>query len=598
MENNNNIVHFIKSSHLFSALSDQECSEIIPFFKPLKIKQHDILFKQGDPSDYLYILIEGHLLAMLSMSNNDNEVVGAIENGEVIGELGILSLLPRTLTIKATTDSTLIKISAEDFTQIYEKKPSVLHAIIHPLIQRSQKTLRLLSQKGMNKHIVILPGNKLFSLEKFKDRLKEISAHIADIIFFMDSDPALNVQSVSSQIEALRDKRCTIVYLIESNTSALLQIIPPKPDRIYIIADGNLSPNDEFAKQLFREKPLFNSTKKTLILLSDNNIRLPISKEQWSNYYACEFSLAVRLEQDKDYQRLLRFVTGKTYGLVLGGGGFRGYTHLGVIKALQEANIPIDMIGGTSIGSIAAGCYALSENADDSIILFRKIIDTMRKFSFRNLTWPAVSLFNAKKITEILMDVFGQTKIEELRTGFFCMTCNLNVNNSVSHHEGYIWEKIRGSIALPPFFPPMVMDGQLHVDGSILNDLPVDVMREVLGPDSKIIAVSIFAEKETQKIYNFPPILTFRQVLLAKLGWKYKNYKFPAFLDMYFKCALLGSYSKALQCGKDADLLIFPDLAEYSLLTGPNKKKEEELINIGYTRTLALLNNWEKEPTY
>src|SRR4029078_11767427 len=117
----------------------------------------------------------------------------------------------------------------------------------------------------------------------------------------------------------------------------------------------------------------------------------------------------VRMDVPKDVMRLMRFIRDRAVGLVLGGGGTRGWGHFGVIKAIKKAKIPIDIIGGTSAGAIVGACYAFDESFKAAYDRFYKlVISSAHTISWRSLTWPAISIFNAKNYTKALMDAFGE----------------------------------------------------------------------------------------------------------------------------------------------------------------------------------------------
>lgn len=574
------VLQWLKSINLFSTLNNEAYEDIALYFKPWELSPNEILFNQGDVPDYLYILVKGHLLAILQLANKDLSVMGEIDEGEVIGELGILSNQPRTMTIKSTINSILLKISAQDFADICKKYPAILASIIQPVISRSQKTLQILSKEKMRRQIAIIPGNRQISLKKFNENMIRNLSHFSDIAFISGDDYQLSKEEFKTKIKNLEEKNRTILYLLNEYRLPVKTTI----DSFYIVTDEESNIDDSFISQIKKDSEWLKNAEEILVILKNNNKSL-------LHHRRFTYSHIIRTHEDKDYQRLLRFITGNPIGLVLGGGGLRSFVHLGVIKAIQEANIPIDMIGGTSGGSIAGACFAITEDYEKALNMFQIIMEALRhSLSWTHFTWPLVSLLNGKKGTETLMKLFRETKIEDLCIPYFCMTCNLNLKKEVCHRDGYIWEKIRGSSALPPLIPPLIIDNQIHVDGGLLNDLPVDVMRNFLGADSTIIAVSIFAEKENSQKYRFPPIITFWEGLKYKLKLGNKNYKIPSLMDMYLECLQLGSTAKELQSGKSADILIFPDLTRFNLLS-LKKGQDQELINIGYEEMKQHLKN-------
>jgi len=319
-----------------------------------------------------------------------------------------------------------------------------------------------------------------------------------------------------------------------------------------------------------------------LILLQPNHLSRPKKTSAWLNQAKFTLHHHVRKNNTADYQRLFRFISGKAVGVVFSGGGGKGWAHVGAIKALLEKKIPIDCVGGTSMGSIIGGLYAVTQNIDELCQLFTPLLAQARRgVSWKNLTWPSISVFDSEAITFLLQETFDKVRIENLWLPFFCVSCNLANHSEAVHTNGLLWEKIRASIAIPGLIPPMVIDGDVHIDGGILNNLPVDIMRNKLGANSTIFAIDICGDSIDAQEYSFPPNLTFLKTLKTKIGWGQEKYSFPPFLEMLMKSLLLGSSARTKINGLEADVLIIPELTGFSMFTFTSKH-DEKLIQIGY----------------
>jgi predicted acylesterase/phospholipase RssA len=180
----------------------------------------------------------------------------------------------------------------------------------------------------------------------------------------------------------------------------------------------------------------------------------------------------VRRGNAADLARLGRLSLGVGYGLVLGGGGARGFAHLGVLRSLQESGVPIDRIGGASMGSIFGAASALYQDLDE--------ITTLCKRQFRRLfdyTIPVVSLLKAKRITANLTEVFAGLDVDDLWVPFHCVSTNLTRSQLHIHRDGELVTALRASIAIPGVLPPVPFGDELLVDGGVLDNVPADVMR-------------------------------------------------------------------------------------------------------------------------
>jgi lysophospholipid hydrolase len=177
-----------------------------------------------------------------------------------------------------------------------------------------------------------------------------------------------------------------------------------------------------------------------------------------------------------DFARLARHLCGKSIGLVLGGGGARGISQVGVIRALEEAGIPIDLVGGTSIGAFNAGLYAKDA---DSVPIYGRA----KKFAGRmaslwrlatDLTWPTTSYTTGHEFNRGIWKTFGDTQIEDFWLSYYCNSANILKFRMEVHTTGYAWRYIRASMTLAGFLPPMTdEEGNMLVDGGYMDNLTV-----------------------------------------------------------------------------------------------------------------------------
>ena len=259
-----------------------------------------------------------------------------------------------------------------------------------------------------------------------------------------------------------------------------------------------------------------------------------------------------------------------------------------------EANIPIDAIGGTSIGSATSAAYLITNgNYDKMLELFNYLNEKNNPiFTMQDCTLPVISLLSAERITNALKELFQDHFIEDLWLPYYCVSSNLNTYKENIHHSGSIFEKVRASIAIPGVLPPMVLDGEIHYDGALCNNLPVDIMRNIVGTSGKIIAISLNKHLNLGHEYNFPPILTMKDLLAKKAGIGKEKYRFPPYFDTFYNVMTFGSATREVENAAFADILIEPNLSNYSIL-GVKKHQEKELIKMGYRELITSLAEWE-----
>lgn len=173
--------------------------------------------------------------------------------------------------------------------------------------------------------------------------------------------------------------------------------------------------------------------------------------------------------------------------LALGGGGSKGITHVGVIKALLENGIEIDSIAGTSIGSIVAAIYSKGYTVEEMIDLF-KGIDQSKLFSFPFADGPG--FLGYRGVKEFLDQALGDVTFQDLKIKCTIISVDLNTDSVVEMTTGIVKDAILASIAVPGFFPPQFVDGMTLVDGGVMDPVPVRSARK-MSPGLPVIAVSL-----------------------------------------------------------------------------------------------------------
>jgi NTE family protein len=590
----------LRACEIFSSLDDTELTKLLKKFKMVYLKKSKILFRQGSFSNSLYLVVQGKLVVFLKQTNNEKKILNVINAGETVGEVGALSNEPRTATVKALENSILLKLSSDEFNDLTHQYPFVMQKTLGNLMKRSRSLIQLVSNKeSLRKHIVILAADKKFLLQDVSEKLFAMVHNINDIVILSDFSTEIQQTDdarLKSHISNGEAKNKVILYILKSTRTVLAQLAFENVDTIYIVAAGDSYANIEpsVMKKLKSNKS-YLQTRIELILFYENEMQRPQRTARWLDLTKFDLHHHVRINQDKDWQRILRFMRGQAIGVVLGGGGLRCWAQLGAIRALIKSGIPIDIIGGTSAGAIVAGHYSLHETNKDSIKGLQELSEATRKaVRLYNLTWPAVSIFNSKDYTHKLYELFGGEHIEDLWITCFCVTTNLSNFSQMVYRRGRLWKTIRSSSSVPGIFPPVVIKGRLHTDGGILNNLPVDVMRKFVGAKGTVIAVELTHMNEDNTEYDFPPILTFWQTVLAKLHIKYKSYRFPHFVDTFLKSLLAGASAKQFENSIAADLLISPDLSKFGILN-VKKSQEAALIKIGYDATLKAVKVWRKK---
>jgi NTE family protein len=175
-------------------------------------------------------------------------------------------------------------------------------------------------------------------------------------------------------------------------------------------------------------------------------------------------------------------------GLALGGGVARGIAHVGVLRELEKHNIPIDLIAGTSVGSLVGGGYASGLSPDDLAELARKI----RWSDLGRVTVSRLGFFNSARMETFINNAFPLKKIEEMRIPLGVVATDIQEGRMVVFTEGDVALAIRASCAIPCYFTPVMVNGRMMVDGGLVGHLPASVARG-MGADL-VIAVDVHSQ--------------------------------------------------------------------------------------------------------
>src|SRR5438874_1590876 len=280
-----------------------------------------------------------------------------------------------------------------------------------------------------------------------------------------------------------------------------------------------------------------------------------------------------------DLARVVRLLTGRALAVVLSGGGARGFAHIGVLRALQAAMLPVDAIGATSIGAIIGAGWAAGWG-------YAEVLERMRRsFVARNpigdYTLPLMSLVSGGRVCRLLRAEFGDLHIEDLPLPFFCTSANLTNGQAAVHRRGTLWLWLRAAVSIPGVLPPVFTERQVHVDGATINNLPVDIMRESM--EGAIVAVDAGADRmldTSTEMSEVPP---------AWRPWSWLRRDRPRvnIVQILLRCGMINSAAATIAQRALADLVLKPPLERIDLL---DWQAFDRVVELGYrpaSETLA-----------
>jgi predicted acylesterase/phospholipase RssA len=328
-----------------------------------------------------------------------------------------------------------------------------------------------------------------------------------------------------------------------------------------------------------------------LVLLHPDDCRVPSGTAAWlaadrKGIKPFQAHHHVRSGNSRDINRLARRIIGKPVGLTLGGGGARGWAHIGVLRAMEYAHIEIDWVGGASMGSIIAAAYALDMTSSQLGELAARFSNPKKLLDF---TFPFASLTATRRITEIFQDVCAGADIEDTWRPFYCVSANLTKGEENTYLTGELWRAIRTSMAFPAVFAPMLEDGCVMIDGGAANNVPVDRMRE-LCPTGTVIGVNLVTSSPVNQSYQFGPYLSGWQALISRYTPFAKQIKAPNVFDIMAGLVYSNNCYRLNETKDCANLIINVPVEAYGLL---DFDKYSEIIDLGYIAAQEQLKDFK-----
>lgn len=554
---------------LFEGLAPDVLDEIAPTLNAWVVPGGETLFAEGEPADAVYVVLSGAFIASKGQPPAVQRVVGTIAAGETIGEMALLSGRPRSATVRALRDSEVLGFTREEFERLLKRHPNAMLGLARVAYRRLELAMAQSSRPRLPRAIAIVPGGEGVDPWAFAEALQQALARFGRVVVLGERECR---SWVSGQYHALESSGATLLYVSEHMNSPWASLCRRQSDAVLVLAVAADTPAEQPGTQLDPFKPL------RLVLLHRGNLR-PGRARAWLKAFGQVPLHHVR--DSEDIARIARLLTGHATALVLSGGGARGFAHLGVVQALREAGLEIDAIGATSIGAVM-GAGVASEWGDLELYAAykRSFVDTN---PLSDYTFPFVSLVAGRKASKLLRREFGDIDIEDLPIPFFCISANLTAGKVHVHDRGPLWRALRASIAIPGVLPPVFEGGQVLVDGGVIDNLPIDVMRERHA--GRIIGVDIAGEhalKTNVEEANLPS--------LWRMVWEHVTGRAnrPGIVSILLRSGMVNSATTTLLNRAQSSLLISPPVTEIDLM---DWRAFDRAIRIGYQHAHALLAN-------
>lgn len=565
--------------------------------QPHSVLGGEWLFRQGDPGDSLFFVVRGRLQAWTEGADADTppRLLGEVLPGDSVGEAGLLTGESRTASVKAIRDSLLIQLDSEDFQRLAERHPAMVMRLASNVATMMQKNLAGSGDARRGYSTITLLalhntepvrqtiGQVASRLESLCDarvlnpsRLSELGAP-PDAVGLAGELPDVLKQWLADQ----ETDHPMVVYRCLCDGSPWSRYALRQADVVVQVADAESGPErseKEQAMLLGKERP----AGRQLLVLAHSDEQSLSQTANWLAARRIDHHLHLRPGVDDDVERVVRVLSGRAVGLVLGAGAVRGLAALGVYKALREKGVTIDWVGGSSIGAIVGAAVARDWTAEHAIDVTRDAFVKGKPFS--DYTVPVVSLVRGQRMMRLLKDLVD-IPIEDLPIPYFCVSSILGRGELSVHERGSLVDAVRASAALPGVLPPAVVDSELAVDGAVLNNLPVDVM--LARPVNRIIAVD--CSSNAPRTVDFEETPSSWAVLRGKWLPFARRLRVPDLATVILRSTEIGTLSQSRRRGELAELLIAPPVRQFGMT---DVEAFDRIVEAGYQEAIKALERW------
>jgi len=557
----------------------------------------EMLFEEGTPGDDLIIVVTGRL-QVYTMRDGDEQTIANIHQGEMVGEMALLTDEPRSASIRATRESHIVRLNRADFQTLVEEHPQALMKITQTIISRQKSSRRhntKTKQGSQNFAVIFLDDNNLALIDSLAENSTQsglgrvLNADRFDT-YYGQTDAAqtgfgnylhLIITRWMTELEIRHEHLYWVGDVTWTNwTIRCLR----NADRLLLVVNSEGSPALRDIERKIAEH--FPTLRQDLILLHPAETAQPTGTARWLDQRNVATHHHVRRDSVNHITRVARHLAKQTIGLSLSGGGATALAHIGAFQALEDQSIPVDMISGTSMGAIIGAGVALGKSAAEMSALASQLANKKQIF---DLTIPFVALMKSEKVTQLFKDLYGNVQIEDLWIPFFCTSSNLTQSTVSVHDRGALWKAIRVTTSMPVVSVPVNIDNEMHIDGAVMNNFPVDVMYDRIDGGQIIgIMVSPTTVKE-DNIEDLTESISGWRLLWQRLNPFARQSKVPPIMTTLFRALQVNSQYHFQSVQHLADLAIVMKDNTYKFY---ELDKQAEIIALGYRTASPLIAAW------
>ncbi len=608
-------VELLAHTPLFSSFTRDELRTVATLFSEKSYRKGRTIFREGDAGDTFCVVVSGELEVWAGTENP--RLLSRLGAGEVLGEMALLSEGRRSATVKAARAVKLLELDRESFNRFFANNAKVLHyfstlltrrlaatdrgevtrrpttvvtvsaladlkgkslvadALAELLREYAQvevlrvRTLPLSEAAQRGRPPLELSDAEQVPLDRIKSEIQVRAGHAAALDVAVGSEgPEGFVRGFEAIVAKLAEAFPYVVVDLASRPAFLAGCKREVADlsvEIVDHAEPGENPSAGDSPRVFQVINLFNRTSLPVAVnhcepfVIPEDPALPPGPGPGRVAY---LRANPRAPASPPLRRLARKILGMSVGVAVGGGAAFGIAHVGVLNVLEDNDIPVDLLAGASMGSIVALGYAAGISPEEMLEIAARIGTKLTTLSALDFTLTGPGILAGDRLTAIFSPLLGPVKrFEQLRLPCRVVATDIETGQRVSIGEGRVDRAFRTSCSVPVLWVPVRRGDRVLVDGSMVDPVPAEVVRE-MGAD---LCIAVNAVPSPRKgVSNAITRLWHRVNALNPLSYLGDNRRLPNTLDTFMNTIQILQHELGQFKAISADVRITPDLSEFT----------------------------------
>ncbi|MFL5827605.1 MAG: patatin-like phospholipase family protein, partial [Thermoleophilaceae bacterium] len=532
---------------LFSSLSDATRERLAASAHSVRVRASEWLFRQGEEADGLYVVVAGRLEA-IAVDGDDENLLRILGPGSVVGELALLADTTRSASVRARRDTELLSLRRSDFEALVSEDPAFAKALLGFMGGLLQKSRALEPPPPPPAQtLALVPLSAGAPVGEVCDALLAELVHDGTAVRLDGPSGDESQGMLTGLLERYERDYNHLVLMARAPADAdpWSDFCLRHADRVVAVTTRGGVPAWAAADERFAGCDLVYAD------VTGEGIG------DWIDALAAKARHLVRPGDSlASAQAAARRIAGRSVGVVLSGGGARGFAHLGVMKELLDAGIHIDRIGGVSMGALIGGMFAQGMSFEEvDARIYEEFVRTNPLGDYR---MPRHSLVRGERLRSGIVRSFD-VPIEQMPRDFFAVSSDIVSGELVVHRRGSSSRAVIATVCLPGMLPPLVDGERMLVDGGVLNNLPVDVM--AAAGEGPVVAADV-----TQRFDPWAYLREDSDGAAHNGNGRVRRARaddaddvLPGLMETVMRSLLLGSVDTAEAAREHADLVITPE---------------------------------------